>query len=109
MNKLCLLTMVGNVDLKDRNINEKEAGDGRLKCIRYEVVFFKKWANPGLFFVYFRNFQTNIKNFKTKICQKMSIQYTVPGFEPRPSERESLPITTRPGLPPRYEVVSHVK
>ena len=28
----------------------------------------------------------------------MSIQYTVPGFEP--SERESLPITTRPGLPP---------
>ena len=39
MNKLCLLTMVGNVDLKDRNINEKEAGDGRLKCIRYEVVF----------------------------------------------------------------------
>ena len=22
-------------------------------------VFFKKWANPGLFFVYFRSFQTN--------------------------------------------------
>ena len=32
-------------------------------------VCFLKWANPGLFFVYFRSFQTNI-------------QYTVPGFEP---------------------------
>ena len=30
----------------------------------------------------------------------MSIQYPAPGFEPRPLERESPPITTRPGLPP---------
>ena len=28
----------------------------------------------------------------------MSIQYTVPGFEPTTFGRESLPITTRPGL-----------
>ena len=31
----------------------------------------------------------------------MSIQYTVPGFEPTTLEHESSPITTRPGLPPR--------
>ena len=45
-------------------------------------IFFKKWANHGLFFVYFWSFQTNITIFTTIICEKMSIQYTVPGFEP---------------------------
>ena len=29
----------------------------------------------------------------------MSIQYTVLGFNPRPSEHKFPPITTRPGLP----------
>ena len=50
---------------------------------------FKKWANPGLFVIYFRSFQTNITNFlqkkqifTTNICEKISIQYTVLGFEP---------------------------
>ena len=41
-----------------------------------------KMANPGLFFVYFRSFQTNITIFTTNTCEKMSIQYTVPGIEP---------------------------
>ena len=46
-------------------------------------LFLKKWANPSLFFVYFRSFQTNmITIFATNICKKMSIQYTVPGFKP---------------------------
>ena len=31
----------------------------------------------------------------------MSIQFTVLGLNPRPSEHESPPITTRPGLPPK--------
>ena len=52
-----------------------------LKQIRWKL-FFKKWANPGLFFVYFWSFQTNITIFTTNICEKMSIQYTVLGFEP---------------------------
>ena len=46
-----------------------------------ELIFFKKWDNPVLFFVYFRSFQTNIITIFT------------------PSKCESLPITTRPGLP----------
>ena len=29
----------------------------------------------------------------------MSVEYMVLGFEPRPLEHESPPITTRPGLP----------
>ena len=47
---------------------------------QYARIFFFKWANLGLFFVYFRSFQTNITIFT--ICEKMSIQYTVLGFEP---------------------------
>ena len=30
------------------------------------VVFFKKWANPGLFFIYFQSFQTSNAIFTTK-------------------------------------------
>ena len=59
-----------------------------------------KWANPGLFFVYFRFFQTNITVFTTNICEKTSIQYLVLGFEPTTFGCESLPITTRPELWP---------
>ena len=47
----------------------------------YETVlpgfFKKKWANPGLFFIYFRSFQTNnVKNVQ------MTIQYMAHGFKP---------------------------
>ena len=41
--------------------------------------------------------QTNI--ITIFICEKMSIQHTVPGFEPT-TFRKSPPRTTRPGLPP---------
>ena len=46
-----------------------------------------KWAmgHPGLFFVYFRSFHTNITIFNTNILGKMSIQYPVLGFEPTTS------------------------
>ena len=48
--------------------------------------FLKKWANPGLFFVYFRSFQTNNTILTTNQCENdMSIQYTAPGFEPKTS------------------------
>ena len=46
-------------------------------------------------FVYFWSYQTNIVTiFTTNICEKMSIQYMVLGFEFTTSEHESLPITT---------------
>ena len=48
-------------------------------------LFLKEWANPGPFFVYFRSFQTNNTIFYNKSMWKnvqLSIQYTVPGFEP---------------------------
>ena len=63
-------------------------------------VFLKKWANPGLFFVYFRSFQTNITIFTTNICEKCPSSIWCRDSNPRPLEHKSLPITTRPGLPP---------
>ena len=60
-----------------------------------KVYFFKNGTIPT-FFHLFLSFQTNIKIFTTNICEKMSIQYMALGFELKPSERESPPITTRP-------------
>ena len=39
-----------------------------------------KWANHGLFFIYFRLFKHTIQ-YLQKINMKKSNQYTVPGFE----------------------------
>ena len=52
-------------------------------------------AIPGLFFVYFRSFQTNIN----AILQQINVKNV--HSNPRPSERESP--ATRPGLPPANE------
>ena len=64
--------------------------------------FFKKWANPGLFFIYFWSFQTNINTIFTIQCEKMSCPSSIRcrDSNPHPPDHESSPITTRPGLPP---------
>ena len=69
--------------------------------IKLFLTFFKKWANPGLFFVYFRSFQTNNTSLTTKMW-KMSCPSNIWCLDsnPQPSGYESHPITTRPGLPP---------
>ena len=47
------------------------------------VTFFKKWAIPGLFFVYFRSYSNKHQyNFTRNEREIMSIQYTAFGFEP---------------------------
>ena len=45
-------------------------------------LFLKILAKPGLFFVNFWSVQTNITIFTTILCEKNSIEYMVPGFEP---------------------------
>ena len=69
---------------------------------------FKKWANPDLFLVYFLFFQTNNTTFTTNQCEKMSCPSSIQRQDSnsRPSERESPPITTRPG--PMHNVYFHV-
>ena len=48
---------------------------------RCPLKFFFKWAIVGLFFIYFQCFSNNQHIFYNKFMWKMSIQYTVPGFE----------------------------
>ena len=54
-----------------------------------------------VFFVYFRSFQTDIITiFTTNIFEKCPSSIRCQDWNPQPLERESLPITTRPGLTP---------
>ena len=66
----------------------------------HKYSFFQKWANPGLIFVYFRSFQTHITIFTTNKCEKCPSSIRCRDSNSRPSDFESLPVTTRPGLPP---------
>ena len=50
-------------------------------CSLSKLLLFKKWANPGLFFIYFRPSEETLQFFTTNKCEKISIQDTVPGFE----------------------------
>ena len=54
--------------------------------ITIHMNFLKKWANPGLFFVYFRSFKTNNTIFTTNQCEKMSCPSSFRYWElnPRP-------------------------
>ena len=63
------------------------------------IVFFQKWANPSLYFVYFRSFQTINTIFTTNQCDKCPSRIWRWDSNPRPFEHEFSPITTRPGLP----------
>ena len=66
----------------------------------HRIIFFKR-ANPAYFLFISSLFKQAIQ-FLQQINVKIvrSIQYLAPGFEPT-TERESPPITTRPGLPSR--------
>ena len=56
-----------------------------------------KWAmgHPGLFFVYFRSFHTNITIFNTNILGKCPSSIQCWDSNPRHVERESPPIMAR--------------
>ena len=65
-----------------------------------------RWANPGLFFVYFWSFQTNNTIFTSNQYKKCPSSIQNWDYKPRPLEHESSPITTRPGLPPTVAIVN---
>ena len=44
--------------------------------LMYFIIFLKKWANPGLFFVYFRSFQANITIFTTNMWKNVHPVYS---------------------------------
>ena len=68
----------------------------KLKIKKSRWLFFKKWANLGLFFVYFQYFQTNntfLQQFNVKTCPT-SIRRR--DLNPWPFKHELSPITTWP-------------
>ena len=63
-------------------------------------LFFKNGPTLASF-CFFRSFQTNIITiFTANMCEKCPSNIQCWDSNPRPLEHESLPITTRPGLPP---------
>ena len=51
------------------------------------LAIFFEWGNPSRFFVSFWSFQTNITILQQiNVKNVMSIQYTLPGFEPMTSQ-----------------------
>ena len=61
----------------------------------YGNMSFLKWDNPGLFFVCFRSFQTNIITiFTANICEKMSIQHTDSNPRPDPHPQQTFGLAT---------------
>ena len=65
---------------------------------QFQIIFLKNWAIHGLFFNYFCLIKQTVQFFTTNKCPS-SIQCW--DSNPQPSEHESPPITTRPGLPPK--------
>ena len=49
--------------------------------IKIVILFLKKMGPPWPLFHLFSSFQTHITIFSTNKCEKMSIQYMVPGFK----------------------------
>ena len=62
--------------------------------------FLKKWANPSLIFVYFCLFKQTLKFLQQINVKKCPSSIRHWDSNSQPSINESLPLTTRPGLPP---------
>ena len=60
-------------------------------------------GQPRPLFCLFSVFAYKQYNVTTNICEKCPSSIRCRDSNPRPSERESLPITTRPGLPPTVQ------
>ena len=65
----------------------------------HNFLFFLKMGQPGLFFVLFLSFQTNITILTTNKCEKCPSSIQRRDSNSQPSDYESPPLTTRPGLP----------
>ena len=76
--------------IEKTKIKKKYAGNGPFKKIikfvegiffEGNLIFFKNGPTPASFCL-FSIFSNKQYNFTTNICEKMSMQYTVPRFEP---------------------------
>ena len=79
---------------------QKTSQLSRSTDLNYQVKLIKKWAILGIFFGFFSSFQTSLTILTANICEKMSIQYMVPGFKPMTFGTRVSSDTTRPVLQP---------
>ena len=63
-----------------------------------EIYFFLNGTSPASFLIYFRLFKPTLKLFDNKYMWKCTSSIPFWNSNPWPSEYESPPITTRPGL-----------
>ena len=59
----------------------------------------KKWADPGLFFVYFHPLKQTIQFLQQINVKKCPSSIRRQDSNSQPSDYQSPPLTTRPGLP----------
>ena len=67
---------------KDQRCQKEEKSKRLAKTKKDKIDRFFKMAHPQPLFHIFSSFQTNNTIFTTSECEKISIQYMVPGFEP---------------------------
>ena len=72
----------------------------RSRLLGKTLFFLKKWAIPGLFFIYFRLFKQTPQILQQIFANNYPSSFQCWDSNPRPSRPEPHPITTRPGLPP---------
>ena len=69
--------------------------------MHFTILVFIKWADRGLFLIYFRLFKHTLNLFLQQIhVSKCPSSIWCRDWNSRPLEHESPPIITRPGLPP---------
>ena len=74
---------------------------GQPQCIRVPIGhFFKKWANSGLFLIYFRLFKHTLQFLQQINVNKCPSSIRCQDSNSRPLKHEYSPMPTRPGLPP---------
>ena len=87
--------------LAKQNIPEKEKERFLNKVEKYFQKCYLKMGQPRPLFCLFSSFQTNITNFTTNMnVKKCPSSIRRWDSNSQPSDYESPPLTTRPGLPP---------
>ena len=74
--------------------------EGPFAEIRLPLTYFFKWANLGLFFIYFHHFKQTLQFLQQINVKKCPSSIGRRELNSQPSDYKSPPLTTRPGLPP---------
>ena len=87
------LVILGNEEYFERFVSKDHHSNNNALKIPISGIFVKKWANPGLFFIYFRSFQTNNTIFTTYQCDKMYCPFRIRRRDsnPQPLDVSILP------------------